>query len=91
MCGIAGYSLSFDSNVDRTLAAQALLAGIADRGADAVGYAFRPNGDGYSTVVKQRFVQCAMGPPVREAFGMRYGKGPDAAAAHDVRAACGAA
>jgi glutamine---fructose-6-phosphate transaminase (isomerizing) len=54
MCGIAGYSLSSDSNVDRTLAAQALLAGIADRGADAVGYAFRPNGDGYSTVVKQR-------------------------------------
>ena len=54
MCGIAGYSLRPDSNVDRTLAAQALLAGIADRGADAVGYAFRPNGDGYSTVVKQR-------------------------------------
>jgi glucosamine 6-phosphate synthetase-like amidotransferase/phosphosugar isomerase protein len=54
MCGIAGYSLSSDSNVDRTLAAQALLAGIAERGADAVGYAYRPNGDGYSTVVKQR-------------------------------------
>src|SRR5215831_19999340 len=54
MCGIAGYSLSSDSNVDRTLAAQALLAGIADRGADAVGYAYRPNRDGYSTVVKQR-------------------------------------
>ena len=54
MCGIAGYSLSSDSNVDRTLAAQALLAGIAERGSDAVGYAYRPNGDGYSTVVKQR-------------------------------------
>jgi glucosamine 6-phosphate synthetase-like amidotransferase/phosphosugar isomerase protein len=40
MCGIAGYSLSSDS-VERTLAAQALLAGIAERGADAVGYAFR--------------------------------------------------
>ena len=41
MCGIAGYSLSPDSRVERTLAAQALLAGIAERGADAVGYAYR--------------------------------------------------
>ena len=41
MCGIAGYSLDVDSSVDRTLAAQALLAGIAERGADAVGYAHR--------------------------------------------------
>ena len=41
MCGIAGYSLSSDSNASRTLAAQALLAGISERGADAVGYAFR--------------------------------------------------
>ena len=41
MCGIAGFSLDPDSSVDRTLAAQALLAGIAERGADAVGYAHR--------------------------------------------------
>jgi len=41
MCGIAGYSLNPDSSVKRTLAAQALLAGIAERGADAVGYAHR--------------------------------------------------
>jgi glucosamine 6-phosphate synthetase-like amidotransferase/phosphosugar isomerase protein len=41
MCGIAGYSLSASSDVERTLAAQALLAGIAERGADAVGYAYR--------------------------------------------------
>ena len=54
MCGIAGYSLSPDSSVDRTLTAQALLAGIADRGADAVGYAYRSPGEGFSTVVKQR-------------------------------------
>ncbi len=54
MCGIAGYSLSPDSSVDRTLTAQALLAGIADRGADAVGYAYRAPGEGFSTVVKQR-------------------------------------
>jgi glucosamine 6-phosphate synthetase-like amidotransferase/phosphosugar isomerase protein len=53
MCGIAGYSLSPDSDVDRTLAAQALLAGIAERGADAVGYAHRC-GDGEVVVHKQR-------------------------------------
>jgi glucosamine 6-phosphate synthetase-like amidotransferase/phosphosugar isomerase protein len=41
MCGIAGYSINPNSRVDRTLAAQALLAGIAERGADAVGYAWR--------------------------------------------------
>lgn len=41
MCGIAGFSLDARSTVDRTLAAQALLAGIAERGADAVGYAHR--------------------------------------------------
>jgi len=44
MCGIAGYSLSPGSTVGRTLAAQALLAGIAERGADAVGYAVRDLG-----------------------------------------------
>jgi glucosamine--fructose-6-phosphate aminotransferase (isomerizing) len=53
MCGIAGYSLSPSSRLDRTLAAQVLLAAIAERGADAVGYAFR--GDGLSTRLhKQR-------------------------------------
>jgi glucosamine 6-phosphate synthetase-like amidotransferase/phosphosugar isomerase protein len=41
MCGIAGYSLSPESPVDRTVAARALLAGIAERGADAVGFAYR--------------------------------------------------
>jgi glucosamine 6-phosphate synthetase-like amidotransferase/phosphosugar isomerase protein len=54
MCGIAGYSLDPDSTVLRTLAAQALLAGIAERGADAVGYAYRSPGDGPAVVVKQR-------------------------------------
>jgi glucosamine 6-phosphate synthetase-like amidotransferase/phosphosugar isomerase protein len=44
MCGIAGFSLDPDASVDRTLAAQALLAGIAERGADAVGYAHRAGG-----------------------------------------------
>ena len=39
MCGIAGYSVGRGSEMSRTLAAQALLAGIAERGADAVGYA----------------------------------------------------
>ena len=54
MCGIAGYSLSSKSRVDRTLAAQALLAGIAERGADAVGYAYSGPGDAYPVVTKQR-------------------------------------
>jgi len=54
MCGIAGYNLSPRSGVDRTLAAQALLAGIADRGADAVGYAYRGGMDRYPVVTKQR-------------------------------------
>jgi glucosamine 6-phosphate synthetase-like amidotransferase/phosphosugar isomerase protein len=54
MCGIAGYSLASRSSVDRTLAAQALLAGIAERGADAVGYAHRAPGDDYPIVRKQR-------------------------------------
>ena len=53
MCGIAGYSVSPESAVDRTLAAQALLAAIAERGADAVGYAHRTPGSRVS-VHKQR-------------------------------------
>src|SRR5437870_12539034 len=52
MCGIAGYSLSADSTLSRTLAAQALLAAIAERGADAVGYAHR-SVDGEIVVHKQ--------------------------------------
>jgi glucosamine 6-phosphate synthetase-like amidotransferase/phosphosugar isomerase protein len=53
MCGIAGYSLSDESRIDRTLAAQALLASIAERGADATGYAWRGAHAGV-TVHKQR-------------------------------------
>jgi glucosamine 6-phosphate synthetase-like amidotransferase/phosphosugar isomerase protein len=53
MCGIAGYSLSASSQIDRTLAAQALLAGIAERGADAVGYAYR-RGTSKAAIHKQR-------------------------------------
>jgi glucosamine 6-phosphate synthetase-like amidotransferase/phosphosugar isomerase protein len=53
MCGIAGYSLGPRSAVDRTRAAQALLAAIAERGADAVGYAYR-SPDGHLSVHKQR-------------------------------------
>src|SRR3989442_3150474 len=54
MCGIAGYSLRSSSDLERTLAAQALLAAIAERGADAVGYAYRAPHEPYATVVKQR-------------------------------------
>jgi glucosamine 6-phosphate synthetase-like amidotransferase/phosphosugar isomerase protein len=53
MCGIAGYSVDEASGIDRTLAAQALLAGIAERGSDAVGLAFRDAG-GRVTVRKQQ-------------------------------------
>lgn len=53
MCGIAGYSIDERSGIDRTLAVQALLAGIAERGADAVGYAFRERSGGV-VVRKQR-------------------------------------
>jgi glucosamine 6-phosphate synthetase-like amidotransferase/phosphosugar isomerase protein len=52
MCGIAGYSLEPGAKLARTLAAQALLAGIAERGADAVGYAHRAPGG--SPVVHKR-------------------------------------
>jgi glucosamine--fructose-6-phosphate aminotransferase (isomerizing) len=53
MCGIGGYSLSSDSPVDRTLAARALLAGIAERGGDAAGFAYR-TGTGSVSIHKQR-------------------------------------
>jgi glutamine phosphoribosylpyrophosphate amidotransferase len=55
MCGIAGFSLTPHSRLDRTLAAQALLAAIAERGGDAVGYAYPdPDASGRAVVVKQR-------------------------------------
>lgn len=53
MCGIAGYSFSSESPADRTLAAQALFALIAERGSDAVGYAYRSE-RGPVVVHKQR-------------------------------------
>ena len=53
MCGIAGYSLDRSSRLDRTVAARALLAGIAERGGDAAGFAYR-DGGGAVTVHKQR-------------------------------------
>jgi glutamine phosphoribosylpyrophosphate amidotransferase len=53
VCGIAGYSLALESSVDRTVIARALLAGIAERGADAAGFAYRDKDSGV-TVHKQR-------------------------------------
>jgi glucosamine 6-phosphate synthetase-like amidotransferase/phosphosugar isomerase protein len=44
MCGIAGFNLTERSAVSRTAAARVLLAGIAERGADAAGYAYRHDG-----------------------------------------------
>jgi glutamine---fructose-6-phosphate transaminase (isomerizing) len=52
VCGIAGYSLGTGSRLNRTLVAQALLAGIAERGADAAGYAYRSGSE--LTVHKQQ-------------------------------------
>jgi asparagine synthetase B (glutamine-hydrolysing) len=56
MCGIAGFSLAPHSRLERTLAAQALLAAIAERGTDAVGYAYpaAAGASGPAVVVKQR-------------------------------------
>src|SRR4051794_5226543 len=53
VCGVAGYSVDAKSGLSRTLAAQALLAGIAERGSDAVGYAAR-NRAGTLKVHKRR-------------------------------------
>ena len=53
MCGIAGYSLSPKTQIDRTVLARALLAGIAERGGDAAGFAHRGQ-SGAVTVHKQR-------------------------------------
>jgi glucosamine 6-phosphate synthetase-like amidotransferase/phosphosugar isomerase protein len=53
VCGIAGYSLSAASRVNRTLVAQALFAAIAERGSDAAGYAYR-SAAGDLRVHKQR-------------------------------------
>src|SRR2546421_12615211 len=53
MCGIAGYSLSPKTQIDRTVVARALLAGIAERGGDAAGFAHRGHA-GAVTGPKQR-------------------------------------
>ena len=70
MCGIAGYSISPESKVDRTRAAQALLAAIAERGADAVGYAYRTHEGGVS-VHKQRSGASAVLERIRIPAGAR--------------------
>lgn len=45
MCGIAGFSLAPDHDLDTTALARVLLAGIVERGRDATGYAYRvPSG-----------------------------------------------
>jgi glucosamine--fructose-6-phosphate aminotransferase (isomerizing) len=44
MCGIAGFSLAPDHDLDTTALARVLLAGIVERGRDATGYAYRTPG-----------------------------------------------
>ena len=60
MCGIAGYSLSTRSDVDRTLAAQSLLTGIAERGADAVDDRDRPRIHAAERVAHRGQVECVV-------------------------------
>ena len=53
MCGIAGYSLSSRSRIDRTLAAQSLLAGIAERVASCGGsLTLGPTGAGFAVTAR---------------------------------------
>lgn len=52
MCGIAGFSLSPDSTLDRAQAGRVLLASVAERGADAAGCAWQQR-DGRVVVLKQ--------------------------------------
>jgi glutamine phosphoribosylpyrophosphate amidotransferase len=42
MCGIGGYSLSSNTGLNATGITQVLLAGLAERGQDATGWAWRP-------------------------------------------------
>lgn len=50
VCGIAGFSLAPDSGLEPTVVARVLLAGIANRGQDATGYAHRSPGGEISIV-----------------------------------------
>lgn len=52
MCGVAGYSFASGTEVDFALVTRLLLAGLAERGEDACGYAWRIPG-ATPTVVKQ--------------------------------------
>jgi glutamine phosphoribosylpyrophosphate amidotransferase len=52
MCGIAGFSLDPDLDLDRSAMGRILLAGLAERGQDATGYAYRAQ-DGGVHVVKE--------------------------------------
>lgn len=50
MCGIAGFSLAPQADLDRTAVARTLLAGLAERGQDATGYAYRAPDDSVRVV-----------------------------------------
>ena len=53
MCGIAGFTIAPGMELERTALARLLLAGIAERGTDATGYAYRAP-DGAVEVHKDR-------------------------------------
>jgi len=51
MCGIAGICRAADAPLDVTATARLLVAGLAERGQDATGYAYHAP-DGHVAVVK---------------------------------------
>lgn len=53
MCGISGFSLVPGCDIDRSLLGKSLMAGVAERGADAAGYAWSRQGEKDIYVHKQ--------------------------------------
>lgn len=51
MCGIAGYSMTDSTNVDTNMLIRVLLAGLAERGEDASGFAARAD---HGTVISEK-------------------------------------
>ena len=55
MCGIAGFSFAPDAGPEPTAVARVLLAGLAERGQDATGYAYHaPDGRSRSSRTRSR-------------------------------------
>ena len=76
MCGIAGICRAADAPLDVTATARLLVAGLAERGQDATGYAYHAP-DGQVAVVKDSIPLTRVHPPARAAAAGR----PDGGAA----------